>query len=63
VDKKYYTSSGISAGIDMSFGFISDRLGEERAKEIAKRMEYGITMYSLDKGEKIGYSRTKRDCV
>jgi putative intracellular protease/amidase len=39
-DKKYYTSSGISAGIDMSLGFISDRFGEERAKETAKRMEY-----------------------
>jgi putative intracellular protease/amidase len=39
-DKKYYTSSGISAGIDMSLGFIRDRFGEEKAKEIAKRMEY-----------------------
>jgi putative intracellular protease/amidase len=40
VDKKYYTSSGISAGIDMSLGFICDHFGEEKAKEIAKRMEY-----------------------
>jgi putative intracellular protease/amidase len=39
-DKKYYTSSGISAGIDMSLGFISDRFGKEKAKAIAKRMEY-----------------------
>jgi transcriptional regulator GlxA family with amidase domain len=37
---KYYTSSGISAGIDMSLGFIADRFGEERAKEIARKMEY-----------------------
>jgi putative intracellular protease/amidase len=27
-DKKYYTSSGISAGIDMSIGFIFDQLGQ-----------------------------------
>jgi putative intracellular protease/amidase len=40
VDKKYYTSSGISAGIDMSLGFVCDNFGEEKAKEIAKRMEY-----------------------
>lgn len=39
-DKKYYTSSGISAGIDMSLGFVCDRFGEEKAKEIAKKMEY-----------------------
>jgi transcriptional regulator GlxA family with amidase domain len=35
-DKKYYTSSGISAGIDMSLGFIRDQFGEEKALEIAK---------------------------
>ena len=40
VDGKYYTSSGISAGIDMSLGFVSDNYGVEKAKEIAKRMEY-----------------------
>jgi putative intracellular protease/amidase len=40
VDKKYYTSSGISAGIDMSLGFVCDHFGEEKAKEIAKSMEY-----------------------
>jgi putative intracellular protease/amidase len=40
VDKKYYTSSGISAGIDMSLGFVCDRFGEEKAKEITKIMEY-----------------------
>jgi putative intracellular protease/amidase len=39
-DKKYYTSSGISAGIDMSLGFICDYYGDKKAKEIAKRMEY-----------------------
>jgi transcriptional regulator GlxA family with amidase domain len=39
VDKKYYTSSGVSAEIDMSLGFLADHLGEERAKEKAKFME------------------------
>ena len=40
VDSKYYTSSGISAGIDMSLGFICDQFGKEKANEIAKIMEY-----------------------
>jgi len=40
IDKKYYTSSGISAGIDMTLGFVNDRFGEKEAKEIAERMEY-----------------------
>jgi putative intracellular protease/amidase len=40
VDNKYYTSSGISAGIDMSLGFVCDNFGEEKAREITKRMEY-----------------------
>jgi len=40
VDDKYYTSSGISAGIDMTLGFISDIFGMEKAEEIAFRIEY-----------------------
>ncbi len=40
VDGKYYTSSGISAGIDMALGFIADIKGLEKAREIAKRIEY-----------------------
>jgi putative intracellular protease/amidase len=39
-DKKYYTSSGISAGIDMSLGFVLDRFGKEKVDEITKIMEY-----------------------
>lgn len=35
-----YTSSGVSAGIDMTLSFISDQYGEELAENIAKRMEY-----------------------
>ena len=40
VDKKFYTSSGVSAGIDMSFGFIHDHFGSEKVEEIAKILEY-----------------------
>ncbi|WP_165020551.1 DJ-1/PfpI family protein [Dysgonomonas sp. ZJ279] len=40
VDGKYYTSSGISAGIDMALGFISDTYSLEKAEEIAFRIEY-----------------------
>ena len=40
VDGKYYTSSGVSAGIDMSLGFICDRFGEDAAKSTAKIIEY-----------------------
>lgn len=40
VDQKYYTSSGVSAGIDMALGFVADRFGHEKAKEIAESIEY-----------------------
>ena len=40
VDGKYYTSSGVSAGMDMALGFLEDRLGRERAEEAARRIEY-----------------------
>lgn len=40
IDGKYYTSSGVSAGMDMTLGFVSDKLGEEIAKKTANRMEY-----------------------
>ncbi len=40
VDGKYYTSSGVSAGIDMTLGFVRDRFGEARADEIAEHIEY-----------------------
>lgn len=40
VDGKYYTSSGISAGIDMTLGFISDRFGKDKAIKIARDIEY-----------------------
>lgn len=40
VDQKYYTSSGISAGIDMALGFVADRFGVNQAQNIAESIEY-----------------------
>ncbi|MGH2645357.1 MAG: DJ-1/PfpI family protein [Chitinophagaceae bacterium] len=40
VDGKFYTSSGVSAGIDMSLGFLSDRYGIEFARKVASEIEY-----------------------
>lgn len=40
VDEKYYTSSGVSAGIDMTLGFIADQISLEEARRIAFRIEY-----------------------
>ena len=40
VDGKYRTSSGISAGIDMALGFVSDMHNRETALKIARNIEY-----------------------
>lgn len=40
VDKKFYTSSGVSAGMDMALGFVSDVFGLETAEKIATDIEY-----------------------
>jgi len=40
VSDHFYTSSGISAGMDMALGFISDMEGKEKAIEISNRIEY-----------------------
>ena len=40
VDGKYYTSSGVSAGMDMAFGFLADRHGIDFARKIANEIEY-----------------------
>lgn len=40
VDGKFYTSSGVSAGIDMALGFTADRFGVEKAKDTAYAIEY-----------------------
>ena len=39
-DGKYYTSSGISAGMDMALGFVGDLHGIEIAQAIAEDIEY-----------------------
>ena len=39
-DGKFYTSAGVSAGIDMALGFVRDQHGEAAAEEICRRMEY-----------------------
>lgn len=40
VDGNIWTSSGISAGIDLIFAFIEDQYGEETAKRLAHGAEY-----------------------
>ncbi|NLI54919.1 MAG: DJ-1/PfpI family protein [Clostridiales bacterium] len=40
VDGKFYTASGVTAGMDMMLGFISDRDGIDAANEIAQEIEY-----------------------
>jgi transcriptional regulator GlxA family with amidase domain len=40
VDGKFYTSSGVSAGMDMTLGFLADRHGVGFARHVAFEMEY-----------------------
>ena len=40
VDGKFYTSSGLTAGMDMALGFLSDRFGSEKADAVAQYTEY-----------------------
>ena len=40
VDGNIYTSSGVSAGMDMTLGFISDMFGRKTAEDISYRIEY-----------------------
>ena len=40
VSGKFYTSSGVSAGIDEALGFIADMHGQDEAHSIARTMEY-----------------------
>ncbi|WP_085832697.1 DJ-1/PfpI family protein [Clostridium merdae] len=40
IDGKYYTSSGISAGMDMALGFLCDQFGLDVAEESAASAEY-----------------------
>lgn len=40
VDGKFYTSSGVSAGMDMALGFVADRHDIATARQIADYTEY-----------------------
>lgn len=40
VDGKYYTSSGVTAGMDMTLGFIEERQGIDTAVRVAREIEY-----------------------
>ncbi|AMN49238.1 DJ-1/PfpI family protein [Psychrobacter sp. P2G3] len=40
VDSKFYTSSGVSAGMDMTLGFIADRHDIATVRQIANYTEY-----------------------
>jgi putative intracellular protease/amidase/GNAT superfamily N-acetyltransferase len=40
IDGKFYTSSGVTAGMDMTLGFIRDTVGYDAAKTVAENMEY-----------------------
>lgn len=40
VDGKYFTSSGVSAGMDMALGFVNDIYGIDKATEVARDIEY-----------------------
>jgi len=46
VSRKFYTGSGVSAGIDAALGFIADMHGQSEAQRIARTMEY---VWSSDK--------------
>ena len=39
-DGKFYTSSGVTAGIDMALGFLSDLYGPEVSRALARSTEY-----------------------
>ena len=40
VDGKYYTSSGVSAGMDMALAFVAEHIGQQDAQDIATLAEY-----------------------
>jgi len=40
VDEKFYTSSGVTAGMDMTLAFLKDRHGIDEARQSAEQIEY-----------------------
>lgn len=53
VDGKFYTSSGVSAGMDMALGFVSDQFGKDKAYEISEFIEY---IWNEDKSKDTFYN-------
>jgi transcriptional regulator GlxA family with amidase domain len=39
-DGAFWTSSGVSAGIDMALAFVADAHGAEAARQVAASLEY-----------------------
>jgi putative intracellular protease/amidase len=39
-DGKFYTSSGVTAGIDMALGFVADNFGIETARKLSRIIEH-----------------------
>ncbi|MES1220093.1 MAG: DJ-1/PfpI family protein [Bacteroidota bacterium] len=50
VDGKYYTSAGVSAGMDMTLGFLNDMHGIDFARKVAFEIEYDWTEDKDDDG-------------
>ncbi|KAM3522065.1 hypothetical protein NHJ13051_005880 [Beauveria bassiana] len=63
-DGNIWTSSGVSAGIDMMLAYVSDQYGDDAAEYIAKDMEYvrnhdpSNDPFSVTVGSKDGISHT-----
>jgi transcriptional regulator GlxA family with amidase domain len=53
VDGKFYTSSGVSAGMDMVLGFLEDIHGTNFALDVANKIEYN---WNRDKEEDFFYT-------
>ncbi len=55
VSGKFYTGSGVSAGIDEALGFIADMHGQDEAQRIAVTMEY---VWNSDKNADFSLQRS-----
>ncbi len=60
VDGKFYTSSGVTAGMDMTLDFLKDLHGVDVARQVAEQIEYEWTEDSKNdsfckKNRKIGH--------
>ncbi|KAI2481851.1 ThiJ/PfpI family protein [Pyrenophora tritici-repentis] len=53
VDGRYWTSSGVSAGMDLTYAWIGHVFGEDMAQDIADRSEY---VRNTDAGDDGGFA-------